>query len=440
MGSLAATLIPARVDSAADPALAVALRIAQAGCGAVAADKVMERGAREIGLANHAESGRLIVIVLGKAARGALSGLQRALKGKIHSSFAVGGTGYPVPGQANAYALGDHPLPAENSTRAARSLREFVSAQALTSRDVVAVAVTGGATAMLSETIAPLWPGDLAAVSRLLLRSGLDVTIVNAVRRTCAPLLAGGLLDLLAPAQCVGLVLTDNVQVGLTGVGSGPTFATELDLPFVRYVVANEVRDDGVRARVLAAVDRVSSRRGFGVKHSNHEVGGPGLALSAMIGEGRAHGLAVESLGAAVQGDVELVARTFADRLLTSGTNPGRPVAVLGCGEVTVTVRGSGRGGRCQELALRLAQAYSGGNAFTFVAAATDGADYLPGVSGAWVSHETSSKAASRCLDIPALLRANDSYRAHDALGQVLTGPSGASNTCDVYVGISGLP
>ncbi|GHF76620.1 hydroxypyruvate reductase [Amycolatopsis bartoniae] len=436
MDALTSPLAPVRGTSA-DAVCTVALRIAEAGCDAVAADRVMERAARELRLERQAAGGRLVVLVLGKAARGALDGLGRALDGKIHSSFALGGTRYPAPDQADVCALGDHPLPAGNSTRAVRSLREFVSAQALTSRDTVVVAVTGGATAMLSETAAPLLPGDLAELSRLLLRSGLDVTTVNAVRRACAPLLAGGLLDLLSPARCIGLVLTDNVQVGFRGVGSGPTFATELDLLFVRHVVTTQVPEGGLRARLLAAVDGGASRRGFGVRHHNHEVGGPGLALSAMIDEARALGLAVESLGAAVQGDVELVARTFAGRLDTLGS---RATAVLGCGEVTVAVRGQGRGGRCQELALRVAQLSPRGRGFAFVAAATDGVDNLPGVSGAWVTHETKSRAAARGLDIPALLRDNDSHRAHRLLGQVLTGPAGISNTCDVYVGITTNP
>ncbi|MGC7101415.1 DUF4147 domain-containing protein [Amycolatopsis lurida] len=410
-------------------------RVAVAGLRAVdAADRVGET-VREPAISALVECAeRVFVLCVGKSGAALMKGIKGNICRPVDRTMVVGAAGYPRA-EADFAAVGDHPFPGLRSARAAAGLRAFLGECEFTADDLVLVGVSGGATAMLADPVPPLGHGDLHAVSAELLGSGIDVTEANSLRRALSRLHAGGLLDHLRPARAVGLVVSDNVQIGDAGVASGLTFPGPVDLDRAADVAGRCLRDPGLRHRVLAALATAPGVRGRGACVSNFHVTGGDAAVEAMARHAADAGFDVVSLGGRVQGPVTEVAERFA-RLLTAGR--ARPALVVGAGEVTVELRGDGQGGRCQELAWRVGLALDGLPGTGFAAVASDGVDFLPRSSGAWVDGGSVARAAAAGIAVEAALAVNDTYPAHAALGQIIRHAPGRTNVCDLYVGFAG--
>jgi glycerate 2-kinase len=418
-------------------AVSHALRVVEVGLRAVSAEDRVRNALRDNAVRRLADAAdRIFVVTLGKASAAVLDGIRAELGGRVHRTATVGALGYPHP-VADFVALGEHPFPGRRSARAARGLREFLAGCGLTGSDLVLVGVTGGTTAVLADPVPPLRHHDLRAVSARLLRSGMDVTEANRLRRVLSGLHAGGLLDHIGPARAAGLIVCDNVQVGDPGVGSGPTFPGPTGRVEAAEIAGRCLRgtgpgDAGLLERVLAAVSSAPAERGTAVPVTNVHVTGGHAAVEVMSRHAVAQGFEVLSLGARLDGPAAEVAAKVA-RLLT--TRRTAPTLVVGGGEVTVEVRGTGAGGRCQELAWLVGRDLDGVPGVGFAAVASDGVDFLPHASGAWVDGGSARAAKLAGIDIDAALDANDTYPAHTVLGQILRYPPGRTNVCDLYVG-----
>ena len=101
-------------------------------------------------------------------------------------------------------------------------------------------------------------------------------------------------------------------------------------------------------------------------------------------------------------------------------------------GETTVTVKGSGTGGRCRELALATALAIGEAGSGHLLVAGTDGVDHLPDAAGAFVEPETLARARRHGLDPRAALDANDSGGFFEALGDAFAPGSTGTHVGDI--------
>lgn len=371
------------------------------------------------------------MLCVGKSSATLLDGITGSIGRRVHKTMAVGASGYPQA-KADFTALGDHPFPGHRSARAAAGLRAFLRDCGFAAGDLVLVGISGGATAMLADPVPPLDHGDLHAVSAELLGCGIDVTEANSLRRVLSRLHAGGLLDHFGPARAAGLIVSDNVQIGDAGVASGLTFPGPTGLDRAADVARRCLRDPGLRRLVLAALANVPETRGQGVRVANFHVTGGDTAVEAIVRSAAEERFDVISLGGRVRGSVSEVAERFAGLLTTRRT---RPTLVVGGGEATVELRGRGVGGRCQELAWRVGLALDGLPGTGFAAVASDGVDFLPYSSGAWVDGGSVARAVAADIAVEAALAVNDSYPAHAALGQIIRHAPGRTNVCDLYVG-----
>jgi glycerate-2-kinase len=117
-------------------------------------------------------------------------------------------------------------------------------------------------------------------------------------------------------------------------------------------------------------------------------------------------------------------------------------VCLLAAGETTVTVRGTGRGGRNQELAVAALAALSEMPGPALLASlATDGIDGKSEAAGGVADHTSLRRARRLSLAPPEIFLAyNDSEGLLAALGDLLvTGPTG-TNVADVVVLLAGRP
>ena len=341
-----------------------------------------------------------------------------------------------------------HPVPDESSVAAARALLEAGSG--LTERDLVVVLVSGGGSAILCAPAEGLSLADKAETTRLLLASGATIQEANCVRKHLSAVKGGRLAAALAPASVLALVLSDVVGDDLDAIASGPTvpdptsFADALAVARRRGIV--DRLPPPVRARLEAgAAGRIPDTPKPGdpafARTRTLLVGTNRLALMAAEEKARELGYATLALSSRVTGEAREAALFYlgiGKDLAASGFPLKRPACLLAGGETTVTLRGKGRGGRNQEMALAflaaLGRAPKDSGGLLFLAASTDGNDGPTDAAGAFASLGLLEAAREAGLDPEAYLAENDSYAFYERLGGLLkTGPTN-TNVCDLQL------
>jgi hydroxypyruvate reductase len=384
------------------------------------------------------------VVAAGKASPGMAAAAVGALKGRVaHGVVAVPRAPGALEKRATARVQqsglvvvpAGHPLPDSGSLRAGRAAADL--AHRLNHHDLVLALISGGGSAMLELPVSGVALGDLRRLNHLLLRSGLPIESVNLVRRTLSLIKAGGLARLFAPARVVGLILSDVAGGRLEAVASGPTILRRR--PANRRQARATLQRAGLWSRVPASIRSVLSqptaakgRTAHRPRAANFLLGSNAEAVSAAALAARRMGLPTRVLTRRMRGEAREVGRRVGGWLRRSP----RPACVVLGGETVVTVRGRGRGGRNQEVALAAALAMEGTAGAALLSAATDGIDGPTDAAGAIVTGETARSMRARGVDPAAALAANDSYHALKTVGALLhTGPTG-TNVNDLVVGI----
>jgi hydroxypyruvate reductase len=374
---------------------------------------------------------RVFVVGFGKAAVPMTTAVADTLGGRLTAGVVVTKYGHGEISRSAAQSAitlieAGHPVPDEHSVRGAQTVADLVD-QA-TERDLVICLISGGGSALLTLPVPGLDLADLQALTGALLRSGATINELNTVRKHCSRIKGGNLARLASPATLVTLILSDVVGDPLDVIASGPTVpdpATVTDaqavlqrhrISFPKPVPFQETPkpSDPVFERVQNVV-----------------VGSNRQAALAAVASARQAGFNTLLLGTFVEGEAREVARVAA--ALAKGVRVhGEPLKPPAClvwgGETTVTIRGNGKGGRNQELALAAALALEGWPGVLLMALATDGTDGPTDAAGAVITGGTVARARAMGLDPWAALEDNNSYAFFDALGDlILTGPTGTN-------------
>ncbi len=433
--------------SAADPVRLVRRRIAVRG-GVI----------RVAGLRQRVRRGRIVLVAAGKAALAMAAAAEERLGDALTTGLAVSTidavsrhSASGVPRLRRVRLLGaSHPVPDARGLAAAEEVEAL--ARSLGHDDLLIVLLSGGASALLPAPAAGITLEDKARTTSLLLRQGATIHELNAVRKHLSRLKGGGLALAAQPARVATLVLSDVVGDDLSTIASGPTvpdtttFADALDVLRRRELI-DEVPPavrDRLQRGALGELDETPKPGAPGFRRAAVEiVGSNRLSLEAGARDARRQGLHTLVLTTRLEGEAREVARVLVSMLreCVDAARPARtPVCLLAGGETTVTVRGTGRGGRNQELAVAAAQALAGFPVPAVVAAlATDGIDGPSEAAGGVVDDLTASRAAELGLAPPtAFLAANDSTSFLGPLGDlVVTGETG-TNVMDVVALLAG--
>jgi glycerate 2-kinase len=317
-----------------------------------------------------------------------------------------------------------HPVPDENSVLGARAVAEL--AERATERDLIFCFISGGGSALLTLPVPGLTLADFQALTDALLRCGATINEINTVRKHCSGIMGGNLARLAAPARSITLILSDVVGDPLDVIASGPTVPDPTSLVDARDVLRRyEIPEPPSLQETPKPGDPVFERV------QNVVVGSNRLAALAAVERARELGFDALLLSTYVEGEareVGRVAAALAKGMRAHGDPLSPPACLVWGGETTVTVRGEGKGGRNQELALAAALALDGWRDVLIMALATDGTDGPTDAAGAVVTGETLAHAREMGLDACAALEANDSYRFFDGLGDLIrTGPTGTN-------------
>jgi glycerate 2-kinase len=327
-----------------------------------------------------------------------------------------------------------HPYPDSSSVRAAKGV--LAAARGLKARDLLLVLISGGASSMLTLPVNGISLVDFRTVTKQLLLSGADIESVNIIRKHLSQLSGGRLAHVAAPSRVVTLILSDVVGDAIDTIGSGPTAPD----PSTYQDALERLDRFGLKAGapkaivshlISGALGRISETPKpddpVFKRVSNILVGGNRTAQLAAVESLVLSGVRAEAVEVPVVGEArsagEMTALMIRKKAAQYSTS--RCACLVFGGETTVTVRGPGKGGRNQEVALAAAVALSGMKDVLIMTMATDGRDGPTDAAGAAATGETFERGLSLLLHAKEYLDKNDSYAYFAKLDDLLiTGPS----------------
>jgi hydroxypyruvate reductase len=372
----------------------------------------------------------VILLAAGKAAGSMTEIAERHYLDDLHlppsrlAGAAVTRRGYARPTRIVALTEAGHPVPDGASLAAAE--RALALAAGATADDLVLVLLSGGASA---NWIAPATGLTLAAkqaINRALLKSGAAISEINAVRKHLSRIKGGRLGKLAHPARVVTLAVSDVSGDDPAVIGSGPTVPDPTTLADARAVMARyrlDISEPVGKALADPANETPKPQDPAFDRTAFRLIARPKEAFRAAEAAIRAQGYECIFLGDRIEGEARDVAAAQA-QLAREIQAQGRRGVIVSGGELTVTIRGKGRGGPNQEYALALAQALRATPGIAAIAGDTDGTDGGAGnpddPAGAFIDDTTLARAKKLGLDPAAFLDENDSTGFFERLGDLL--------------------
>lgn len=372
-----------------------------------------ERGDRSLRLSLPPAGGRLRLVGLGKAALG----MARGVRSRLEAAGRDVDDGLLIVRDAPTVAdaqepwdivLGDHPYPGEASVRAAQRLLEFIGEPR--AEDRFFVVLSGGASALCALPAPGVTLEEKRRRTLAVMASGASIAEINRVRQQLSATKGGRLAAYFAPAQFATFAISDVPGDDPLVIGSAPTWSDTLARRGGRYVV-------------IAALDD---------------------ALEAAAHAARKEGVEVVQLGRCLDGSVEEEANRITQQVMEiegrrERSSARRSCVIIAGGEPLVVLRGDGRGGRAQELALRLGRALASRQdasrtEVSGLVAGTDGSDGPTTAAGAFFDRSTIDRAHAAHFDVGRALESNDSGPVLQAIHDVfITGPTG-TNVADILM------
>jgi len=398
-----------------------------------------------------ARFGRVFVLGFGKAAGPMAQAVEEILGHRIAKGLVVVKPGREVPLQRIRQMVGGHPVPDQNSVRAAAEIAAL--ADEADEHTLVIVLVSGGGSALLSaplDTAGSVTLGDIQQTTRRLLACGASIAEVNCVRKHLLLLAGGRLAQRIAPASSLTLALSDVVGNDFQTIASGPTspddstYESALSI-IQRFRIGADLPKTIMDFLARGAAGKIPETPKPGAPELSPAfrflAGTNMLALEGAASEAARLGYDTIILTSHLVGEAREAARVIAavaKDAAAGGLPCARPACILAGGETTVTVLGEGKGGRNQEMALAFLEEIDKDphtlSGTRFLAFSTDGEDGPTDAAGGFAFPALSAAARDARVRAADFLRTNDSYAFLQRLGGLfMTGPTD-TNVCDIQI------
>jgi hydroxypyruvate reductase len=380
----------------------------------------------------------IFVVGAGKASARMAAAVEELLGDRLTGGVVAIPHGTPVPSGRIHFLHAAHPVPDASGVAAAREVASLASAAG--ARDLVIAVFSGGGSALLPAPAGEVTLEEKQHVTGLLLRSGATIGEVNTVRKHISFLKGGRLALLAAPARVISLLLSDVIGDDPGTIASGPTApdATTPDdaLRVLRaYRLEQQLPSSVVAHLRQAGASPPESVDPLFARVRNLVVGRNADALQAIASRAERMGYRPVILPGNVQGEAREAAATHVARCREiAGRSAARPFCIVSGGETTVSVRGTGRGGRNQEFALAAAIAMEGWEDTVLLSAGTDGIDGNTTAAGAIVDGGTIGSGRALGLLAEEFLLQNDSNSFFFGLNQLLVTGATGTNVMDVQI------
>jgi glycerate 2-kinase len=404
-------------------------------------------------LGNHS---KVHLIAFGKAACAMAQAAQEIIPAGMLADRGIAVTNYEnVTSVDNVDVIGaSHPLPDAAGLNAAKIIADH--ARNAKENELVLVLVSGGGSALIPYPAGQITLQEKIATTDLLLACGATINQINCVRKHLSLLKGGGLARMAMPADVHALILSDVLGDDLSSIASGPTVADD-----TTYADAIEIlKANGIWDQVPVSVRQHLEQGKLGhiaetpkpgddiFKNTGHTlIGSNTISVNAMLETARKLGYQTGLYSGHLSGEARtvgaaLAAQCIERRLPKVGAlgevaRQDKPIALLAGGETTVTLKGSGRGGRNQEMALAFALAAEQngltGN-WAFLSGGTDGRDGPTDAAGGIVDNNTVKRMAQTGINPIQLLDNNDSYTALKTSGDLVNTGATGTNVADLQI------
>jgi glycerate-2-kinase len=400
---------------------------------------------KEFDLAAHE---RVFIVSFGKAAAAMGEALAEVLDERLTSGLVI--VPWPVRKESSRleYIEASHPVPDARSVEAGRRVIEIASQAG--EKDLLFVCISGGGSSLLALPAEGITLEKKRRLTEDLLRAGATIQELNVVRKHLSEIKGGQLARAAFPATVVTLVISDVVADDLGTIASGPTHWDDSTFADARAILERYDLWDASPAMVRARIeDGAAGRVPETLKQndpvfervSTFIVGDNMTALRAAKHEAEKRGFEPIFLSSSDGGEARRTAAgysAFLAELACSASALPRPLCLIAGGELTVTVKGRGKGGRNTEFVLAslvdMEKAEVEGLDWLILSLGTDGIDGPTDAAGAWADPRTIKTARALALSPAEYLDDNDSYSFFKQTGNlIVTGPTG-TNVMDLRV------
>ena len=389
---------------------------------------------------------KIFPVAFGKAAFSMMDGLMTYLKSinsidKIHNLPIVISNSKSVPDYPISEFIAAHPTPDENSVLAAKSVLKYTSE--INAHDLSINLISGGGSSLLCLPHDDISLNDKVLVNNLLLKCGASINEINTIRKHLSKIKGGRLSEHVYPSKSISLIISDVINDDISTIASGPTsidhttYSDAIDI-IHRYKIENEIPRNVMDLLKRGKSGQVSESPKNLDNTDNRIICSNKIFRKELIQA--ANNLGFNSF--LIDRDINGVASDEAVRLIDDynsiiSDSSSRRIAIVSGGETVVDIKGSGKGGRNQELGLSFLHRLNGelqNRNWLFLSVGTDGIDGPTDAAGALISSDTIDKHAALASNIDKYLDNNDSYNCLNQLDSLyITGPSG-TNVADIQI------
>lgn len=390
---------------------------------------------------------KIHLIAFGKAACAMAKAAREIIPARLPGNSGIAVTNYEnVTAIANVEVIGaSHPLP--DAAGLAAALKCAGLASQARQGELVLVLVSGGGSALIPCPVDSITLQEKSAATDLLLASGATINQINCVRKHLSRLKGGGLARLTVPADLHALILSDVLGDDLSAIASGPTVPDPSTFDEAIAVFTSKDIWDKVPANVqqyleqgkLGKVPETPKPGDNAFINSTHTlIGSNAISVNATVKACKLLGYEARLYNTRLCGEARNEAEKWvlcSKHLVDNGID--KPVALLAGGETTVTLKGNGRGGRNQEMALAFAiaaQRHGLKGCWTFLSGGTDGLDGPTDAAGGIVDQNSIKRMIHAGLDPAAMLDNNDSNTALKMSQDLLDTGATGTNVADLQV------
>jgi hydroxypyruvate reductase len=391
---------------------------------------------------------QVIVLGIGKASARMASAMESILGDELIKGFVITKYGHGLKLRKIQVMEAGHPVPDENSLEGARSLAQM--AAAADENTLIINLISGGGSSLFCLPADGISLEDKRQTTKTLLASGADIDEMNCIRKHISKVKGGGLTRIASPARLINLILSDVIGDRIGTIASGitapdpTTFQDALSI-IGKYSLEDKlpqaVKDHLAQGREGKIPETPKASDSVFRNTVNIILGNNTLACDAARKTAQRLGYDTRILSTTLAGEASEAGLYFAQlaKDIDSGKSGiAKPAAIIAGGETTVTIRGKGKGGRNQEMALAFAielyRIYPSSSNIFFLSAGTDGSDGPTDAAGAFVTPALMEKMKAISAKAAASLAENDAYHFFSNTGDLFkTGPT-YTNVCDIQI------
>ncbi|MEM0084297.1 MAG: glycerate kinase [Candidatus Methanomethylicia archaeon] len=389
---------------------------------------------------------RIIVVGAGKASARMALGIEEILEDKIeYDGIIIAPKNIKTKLKRIKILEGDHPTPSLRNVENTMEIIKLLKSRG--DKDLVIVLISGGGSSLLTIPEEGLKIEDIIEITNLLLKCGANIYEINAVRKHICGVKGGKLFArYIYPSKAITLIISDVIGDNIEVIASGPTALNTTTPKQAKEVLKKYGLWDTAPNRIKKYLDDLIVKGGWRFneeifnKVKNIVIANNLQSLIAMKEIALKIGYNTIIISSKIQGEAREAGKIIGGILLealTSGHPVKSPAVIIAGGETTVTVKGSGKGGRNQELALSTAKIIDGNSRIVFASMGSDGIDGNTDVAGAIVDDETMSVARGMGLNEDEYLNNNDTYNFFRKIGNslIITGVT-ETNVNDFMIGV----